>query len=116
MKEDRKQIQVKLKQGISFLLVMLFVFISAAQVLHTHTATYGTHQEQHGEEEQLQLLDKCSVCDYYLHIQNKQIFSNDLFVLPPVFPQEITKTSYLLTGFSKVTIQGFTNKGPPHSL
>ncbi|MCX2453782.1 hypothetical protein OQX61_21110 [Pedobacter sp. PLR] len=116
MRGSRKQIQIKLKQGISFLLVLLFVFISAAQVLHTHTAPYGTHQEQHGEEEQLQLLDKCSVCDYYLHIQSKQIFSNDLFVLPPVFARVVTTTSYMLTGFSKVTIQGFTNKGPPHSL
>ncbi|WP_316752741.1 hypothetical protein [Pedobacter gandavensis] len=135
---------MKFKQGTSFLLVLLFVFISAAQVLHTHTfeshqaqqgdqrqKQQGEHQqkqkqqkdqqqdgeqEQHGQDEQLQLVDKCAVCDYYLHIQSKQIFSNDLFVLAPVFSQVVIRTSHLLTGFSKITIQGFTNKGPPCSL
>lgn len=113
---NRKHIQIRLTQGASFLLVLLFLLISAAQVLHTHISHPDTHHEQQGGEEQLQLSDKCSVCDYYLHIQNKQLFPNDLLVMPRLFPQAIDFPTHFLTGIYKITIHGFTNKGPPQTL
>ncbi|ALL06008.1 hypothetical protein AQ505_11200 [Pedobacter sp. PACM 27299] len=138
MKRSKKQIQIRLKQGASFLLVLLFLSIAAAPVLDDHNDGHRNAQEQHkgsemyvtqvgystaelynwaaeqsGTQEQLQRSDKCSVCDYYHHIQGKQIFSHYLLELPAIFSKVISTSPHLLTGNYKITVQGFTNKGPP---
>lgn len=108
-----------MKQGASFLLVLLFLVLSAAPVLHDHNEGHVNPKEQQkgakqsGTQEQLQLSDKCSICDYYHHIQGKQIFSHYLLELPEIFSKVISTSPHLLTGNYKITVQGFTNKGPP---
>lgn len=102
-----------LKQGASLLLILLFLSLAAAPVLHEHKEAHVSHQEKDGTQEQLQLSDKCSVCDYYHHIQGKQLFSYDQLELPAIFSKVITTSPHLLTGNYKITVQGFTNKGPP---
>ncbi|MBC8988123.1 hypothetical protein H9X96_20405 [Pedobacter sp. N36a] len=120
MRRSKKQIQFRLKQGVSLLMVLLFLCIAAAPILHEHTAVDSRHQENNNPEpnsrqEQLQLSDKCSVCDYYHHIQGKQIFSHYLMELPSVFSKLISTIPHRFTRNYKITVQGFTNKGPPQT-
>lgn len=93
---------------------MLFSFLTAAQLIHVHQATEKSLQEQSVEKESVQLSDKCSVCDYFHHIQGKQIFLGQQFLLPVLFPKAITIRPLLYTGNYNITLQGFTNKGPPY--
>lgn len=111
-----KSLKIKLQQGGSLLLVALFLFISAAQILHNHLDKHNDLHESCGDHDQLQLLDKCAVCDYYHHIQDKQIFLHYLPVLVVALPKAITVNTYVFVGNYKFSLQGYTNKGPPYTV
>lgn len=116
MKDCRKSSGIQLQRAGSFLLVWLFLFISAAQVLHVHPGSHMNDHEQCGDKEQLQGLDKCSICDYYHHIQAKQIFWHHPVVLDVALPQTRTINTQVLIGNYKFSLQGYTNKGPPYTV
>lgn len=103
-----------MKQGISLLLVLLFSFLSVVQLIHVHQEMGKGSAGQSSQQEQLQLSDKCSVCDYFHHIQVKQLFSGAQLCLAEIYPIVITASSQLNTAKYKITVQGFSNKGPPY--
>lgn len=116
MKSGRKSSGIQLQRAGSFLLVWLFLFISAAQVLHAHADIHGDEHEQCGDKEQLQGLDKCAVCDYYHHVQGKQIFSHQPIIVVVALPQTRAINTRVLIGNYKFSLQGYTNKGPPFAV
>ncbi|WP_316814094.1 hypothetical protein [Pedobacter heparinus] len=116
MIKDSRSLSIKLQRTGSFFLILLFLFISAAQVLHTHLDSENYHDKPYGDREQLQLIDKCSVCDYYHHTQGKQIFSHYPPILLSAHPKVITINTLVFTGNYKFELQGYTNKGPPDAV
>lgn len=116
MKISRKLTGIHLQSVGAFLLVWLFLFISAAQVLHVHPESAIADHEQCGEKEQLQGLDKCAVCDYFHHVQAKQIFWHHPVILVVALPQIRTINTQVLIGNYKFSLQGYTNKGPPATV
>jgi hypothetical protein len=116
VKSAGKSLGRQLQQAGSFLLVCLLLFISAAQVLHTHPDRHCDEHEQCGDKEQLQGLDKCAVCDYDHHVQGKQIFSHQSLIVVVALPQTRTINTRVLIGNYKFSLQGYTNKGPPFAV
>lgn len=115
MIRDTKSLGIRLQRTGSFFLILLFLFISAAQVLHTHLDSENCHDKSCGDREQLQLTDKCSICDYYHHTEGKQIFLHYPPILLTAFPQVITINTPVFTGNYKFALPGYTNKGPPNA-
>lgn len=116
MQKERKHILRKCYQAGAMLLVMLFLSISVAQILHSHpkvSATPHTHQHDLDGGHQLSAADKCLICDYLAHQQSKEFYISHPLVLNVPLPDAITLNTNVFVGNYKFSLQGFTNKGPP---
>jgi hypothetical protein len=115
MKSSSKCLWSKLAQKGSVLLVLLFLCLSTAQLFHTHTEVYSDQHTAYDDKEQIQILNKCSVCDYYHHLQGKQILVFYPTVETIFNPEAITLDTQVLTENYEYTLQVIANKGPPRS-
>lgn len=113
MKTGTNSLWTKSLQVGSFLLVLLFLSITSAPLLHHHEHSHTEGHVNTSLEESIQLADKCVVCDYYHHIAGQQI----LLSYPQIQTILNAHTNILdnpvLVCNYKFTLQGFTNKGPP---
>jgi hypothetical protein len=102
---------MKCCQTVSFLLIIVFLGISAGQMLHSHKSILKT--EQANEDDSGYIGEKCKICEFYVHKQGKVLNLS----YPPVFtaplPEPISYTTHYYIGNYKFTLQGFSNKGPP---
>jgi len=114
MKSSVKLLWAKSQQTVSFLLMVLFLFISTAQLFHVHADKHSDQNVQFEDKDQIQSLNKCSICDYYHYVQGQQILLSYPTVLTIVNPEAITLNTYVLTGNYDLITQIITNKGPPH--
>ncbi|WEK18528.1 MAG: hypothetical protein P0Y49_17195 [Candidatus Pedobacter colombiensis] len=114
MNTSAKQLWTKLQQIGSYLLIALFLFISIAQLFHLHIDVHENQEALYGDNERIQLSDKCTVCDYSHHVQGQQILLSHSQVLTITSPEAITLNTRVLTGFYDFTPQVTANKGPPH--
>lgn len=110
-KRRREYIKQLFSKAGCLLLMALFLFISAAQILHTHG--YKVQTEHAGDSDNLDQSVDCKVCDYFIHHHSKQIF----LTYPPLIAIPVPEIVVISTGvfarIYKFTLQGFTNKGPP---
>ena len=99
---------------ISLIMVVLVMSISVVQIFHSHTDDH--HPIKTGEKEYTQAIEKCDICDFLVHKQQKE------FLLPgsqqTEMPQwfSVAKPMTGSVNFYKFTLPGFTNKGPPAAL
>lgn len=114
MKSTVKRVSTKPQQIESFLLIVLFLFISTTQLFHIHNEGYSNQNAACEDEEQIQVLNKCSICDYYLHTQGQQILLFYPTLQTIVNPELITLNTRVLTGNYEFTLQVIANKGPPN--
>lgn len=115
MKAGAKLIWIKLRQMGSPLLIMLFLFISTAQLFHIHTERHYDQNAAYEDKEQIGAVNKCSICDYYYHIQGQQILLFYPIVQTTVSPEVITLLAGVQTANYEFTLQVVANKGPPYS-
>jgi|GEM_PF-2129229 len=115
MKSGVRLLWAKPQQTGSFLLITLFLFISTAQLFHIHLDAHSDQNAPVEDKDQIQVTNKCSVCDYYHHIQGQQILLFYATVLSIVNPVAITLNTQVLTGNYDFSPQIITNKGPPRS-
>lgn len=115
MKSSVTQLWTKLQQKGSFLLVLSFLFTSTAQLFHIHIEGHVHENAAYEENEQIQVPNKCTICDYYHHIQGQQILLYYPTVLPVIRPEIITLNTRVLKGNYEFTLQVIANKGPPSS-
>jgi len=116
MKGTRKHTLNTFYQAGAFLLVMLFLSISVAQIFHSHSkvaAVEHTHHHDQDQQDQVSAADKCLICDYLAHQQSKEFYISHPLVLNVPLPDAITLNSNVFVGNYKFSLQGFTNKGPP---
>jgi hypothetical protein len=114
MKSCVKLLWAKSQQTVSFLLMLLFLSISTAQLFHIHADRHSDQDVQFEDKDQIRSLNKCSICDYYHYVQGQQILLTLNVVIIMVNPEVITLNTYVLTGNYDFTPQIITNKGPPH--
>jgi hypothetical protein len=114
MKSSVKLLWAKSQRTTSFLLVMLFLFISTAQLFHIHADEHSDQNVQFEDKDQVESLNKCSICDYYHYVKGQQILLSYPTVLTIVNPEAITLNTYVLTGSYDFTPQIIANKGPPY--
>lgn len=114
MKSSVKLLWAKSQQTASFLLVLLFLFISTTQLFHIHPDKHSDQDVQLEDKDQIQSLDKCSICDYYHYVQGQQILLYYPIVLTIVNPEAITLNTYVRIGNYDFTPKIITNKGPPY--
>ncbi|TCC98415.1 hypothetical protein [Pedobacter hiemivivus] len=114
MKSSAKLLWTKSQQTASFLLMVLFLFISTAQLFHIHADKHSDQDVQFEDKDQIQSLDKCSICDYYHYAQGQQILLYYPTVLTIVNPEAITLNTCVLTGNYDFTPKIIANKGPPY--
>lgn len=114
MNISSKQLWSRLQQIGSYLLIVVFMSISAGQLFHIHSDMRPDQEATSGENERIQLADKCAVCDYYHHIQGQQIILLQLQIAIIPSPEVITLNTPVLTGSYDYTPQVIANKGPPH--
>lgn len=111
MKRKEKSFFLKYNQLSSFMLTLLFLFISAAPALHSH---HGVSKAGQVEEDSVyHTSDKCQVCDYCTHRQGKEFYLPFPSALSAPKPEPVTLSFRVYAGIYKFTLQGFTNKGPP---
>jgi uncharacterized membrane protein YjgN (DUF898 family) len=116
MKSARKHTLNKCYQVGAFLLVMLFLSISVAQIFHSHpkvTAMEHAQSQDQDQQDQVSAADKCMVCDYLAHQKSKEFYISHPLVLSVPLPDAITLNTNVFVGNYKFSLQGFTNKGPP---
>jgi len=114
LKIGKKLIQKKCCQVISFLMVILFISMPLLQAFHTHDSGVNTEQSDQGDISYA--VEKCKICDFYLHKQSETIYSTYPPVMVMPLPTLITHNTQHYIGNYKFTLQGFTNKGPPGLL
>lgn len=115
MKSSVKVISTKMKQIGSFGLIMLFLSVATAQLLHIHTEAHFEQKNGYGGKEQTRLVNKCSICDYYHHSHNQQMLLGYPTTLTSIYPLAITLNTHILTGAYAAALQIISNKGPPGS-
>lgn len=105
--------QQMIGQGISILFLLLALFISSLQLIHSHA---DRKISQYAEEEHTTTIDdQCHVCDFLVHLKtDEQHFIYPVLPSPPL-PQAIVYGNPVCAGNYEFTLQGFTNKGPPRS-
>lgn len=113
MKNGANIIQTKFQRIGSLLLILLFLFVAAAPLLHHHEHCERSEHVNVGSDENIQLTDKCAVCDYCHHIQGQQILLYYPQLQIIINTNAITLDNRALVSNYKFTLQGFTNKGPP---
>lgn len=101
-------------QVVACLLVMLFLTISVGQLFHSHKTAVKT--EQSGAEEGTYVIEKCHICEFYIHKHGKAFSLSYPPVLSVPVPELINHNTHHYIGNYKFTLQGFTNKGPPARL
>lgn len=111
MKRKGKLLFLKCCQLNSFMLALLFLFISAAPAFHSHHRVSKAGQVE--EQPVYNTTDKCQVCDYYTHRQGKEFHLPFPPALAAPKPEPVTLAFRVYAGIYKFTLQGFTNKGPP---
>lgn len=114
MKSSVKLLWAKSQQTASFLLMLLFLFISTAQLFHIHVDRHSDQDVQLEDKDQIQSLDKCSICDYYHYVQGQQILLYYPTVQNIVNPEAITLNTCVLIGHYDFTPKIIANKGPPY--
>ena len=114
LKIEKKHIQNKCTQVLSFLLVILFISMTVVQAFHVHDRSAKLEQSDTGDL--TYAVEKCKLCDFYLHKQSESfhVLYPPLLVAP--LPTVITHHTCYYIGNYKFTLQGFTNKGPPQVL
>ncbi|MCK7556479.1 hypothetical protein MKQ70_16230 [Chitinophaga sedimenti] len=95
---------------VSALLLLLLLFSATViQTLHTHPAAIDFSISEDEEA-----AGDCSICDHYYHQANAAIEP----AYPPVFdtplPAPVVHHGRTYARIYKFTLQGFSNKGPPH--
>lgn len=116
MRSTVKLVWTKPRQIESFLLIALFLFISTAQLFHIHDEGYANQNATCEDNEQIQVINKCTICDYYLHTQGQQILLFYPTLQTIVNPDFITVNTRVLTGNYESALQVIANKGPPNSF
>ncbi|KEQ28477.1 hypothetical protein N180_02255 [Pedobacter antarcticus 4BY] len=111
VKRRREFMKQLISKAGCLLLVVLFLFISAAQILHTHG--YKVQTEHATDNNSLDQSGDCKVCDYFIHHHGKQIFLNYPPLIAIPVPEIVVISSGVFARIYKFTLQGFTNKGPP---
>jgi hypothetical protein len=114
LKIEKSHIQKKCCQVISFLMVILFISMTLVQSFHAHVSSVITEQSDVGNF--TYAIEKCKVCDFYLHKQTESIHSNYPPELATLLPTPISHNTHHYIGNYKFTLQGYTNKGPPQLL
>ncbi|WP_316818728.1 hypothetical protein [Pedobacter nyackensis] len=111
MNSSTKLLWTKLQRKGSFLLVLLFLFISTSQLFHIHTE--GHSDFEYGAKKQIQHINKCAICDYYHHVQGQQILLFYPTALKIASPEVITLNTLVITRNYEFSLQVIANKGPP---
>lgn len=115
MKKRRKEIYRQLRQGISLLLVLLFLSISLVPAFHHHEKIPRTAQSD--DQDALNVKEsKCLICGYYAHNAGKEMYLSYPPVLDVPLPQPIVPGMKVAARIYKFTLSGFSNKGPPSML
>jgi len=85
--------------------------ISVIQLLHAHHDEHAGTKS--GEAAYAIALEKCQVCDFMVHKQQKEFLLTgpQSLDLPHSFPVAGQMRGMIV--FYKFTLSGFTNKGPP---
>ncbi|RFS21762.1 hypothetical protein DVR12_13965 [Chitinophaga silvatica] len=99
------------KQAISLLLLVSFMYVTFLPLIHSHTCT--EHYENFMDHKSSSVSSVCKGCSDYAHHQGKEF---DL-PYPPVFtsllPAPIEYSRPTCAGIYKMTLNAFSNKGPP---
>jgi hypothetical protein len=111
LKIEKSHIQKNRCQVVSFLMVILFISMTLVQTFHAHVSSVNTAQSDEGDF--TYAVEKCKICDFYLHKQTETIHSTYPSELATLLPTPISHNTHHYIGNYKFTLQGFTNKGPP---
>lgn len=114
LKIEKNHIQKKCCQVVSFLMVILFISMTVVQAFHTHDSSVNT--EQSDQVDISYAVEKCKICEFYLHKQSETAHSTYPPVLTTPLPTPVKHNTCHYIGNYKFTHQGFTNKGPPGLL
>jgi hypothetical protein len=108
---EKNNIAKKCCQVVAFLMVILFVSITVVQAFHTHSQKVNTEQSDEGDL--TYAVEKCKICEYYVHKHKQAMYLSYPPVLLMPLPTAFINSTQLYIGNYKFTLQGFTNKGPP---
>lgn len=96
---------------VSLLMVVLILSISVVQIFHSHGD--DQHPAKTGKTEYATAIEKCQVCDFLIHKQQKEFLLPSLQTLQLLYPVTLARKIARTAGFYKFSLPGFTNKGPP---
>lgn len=98
-------------RALAILLLLCFVYVTILPLIHSHTCV--EHYEETTEEEENAFSAVCKVCDYFVQHQGKEF---DLLYPPTIasiLPAPIEYNGPVCAGIYEMTLNAFTNKGPP---
>ena len=96
---------------IAMLLLFCFVYASFFPLLHSHACI--NHYEQSSEEDSGTLAAVCKLCDYFVQQQGKEFEPAYPPAITPMLPAPIEHNGPVCAGIYEMTLNAFTNKGPP---
>lgn len=111
LKKKENHIRKKCCQLVSLLMVLVFISMNLVQAFHAHDDAVNTEQSDKGDINYT--VEKCKICEFYVHKQSETTYSNCPPALIMPLPTLITHNTRHYIGNYKFTLQGFTNKGPP---
>lgn len=98
---------------IAILLLTCFVYVSVLPLIHSHTCF--EHYEDVSDEAGNTLSSVCKVCDYFVHQQGKEFYIQYPPAVTLMLPAPIEHNGPVCAGIYEMTLNAFTNKGPPVS-
>lgn len=104
----------RIHQLVSLIMVILVLSISAIPLFHAHHEGVGVNKT--GAAAYSQAIDKCQICDFLAHNQQKEFLKPSQQLVPLVLFFALARYVSATITFYKFTLPGFTNKGPPASL
>ena len=96
---------------LSVLLVTTVLSLSVVPLLHAHNDELRSLKT--GATEYTKAVEKCQICDFLIHKQQKDFVLSASPALQLPFSFSLSKTVDRPVALCKFSLPGFTNKGPP---
>ncbi len=113
MIKKEKNINSRIRQILSYLVMSVFLFTTFIQVLHNHDASQDELVAHTEHPTFSKLVHSCELCDFHHQHEGKILHSVSHVQIPEPAIIELNKNTGTIAINYSFTLQGFTNKGPP---
>ncbi|GEP89997.1 hypothetical protein SAMN05660909_01415 [Chitinophaga terrae (ex Kim and Jung 2007)] len=99
------------RQVLAILLLVCFTYATFLPFFHSHTCI--EHTENFKDSKSGSITSLCKACSYHIHHQGKDFDLPYPPTLEAPLPAIIEHNGRVCAGIYKMTLNAFTNKGPP---